>query len=64
MRIAQLYGLRLEHTFRAAATKFLEENRHKKSIADDVKHLRLLDPFIGGTDAEAGSHGIPQALHR
>ena len=38
IRTAKLYGLRLEHTFRAAATKFLEENQHKKSIADDVMH--------------------------
>jgi integrase len=47
IRTAQLYGLRPERTFRAAATKFLAENGHKKSIADDAMHLRQLDPYIG-----------------
>ncbi|HZF14824.1 MAG TPA: site-specific integrase [Steroidobacteraceae bacterium] len=47
IRTATLYGLRLDHTFRAAATKFLEENQHKRSIGDDAMLLRQLDPFIG-----------------
>jgi integrase len=37
-----------EHTFRAAAIKFLQENQHKKSIGDDVMHLQALDRFVGG----------------
>ena len=28
-------------------TRYLEENQHKKSIADDAGLLRQLDPFIG-----------------
>jgi hypothetical protein len=32
---------------RSAATKFLKENQHKKSIGDDAVHLRGFDPFIG-----------------
>lgn len=47
VREARLYGLRAERTFRAAATKFLAENQHKKRIGDDAIHLRLLDPSIG-----------------
>ncbi len=47
VRTAELYGLRQERTFRAASTKFLQENQHKKSIADDAMHLKQLDPFIG-----------------
>ncbi len=47
VREARLYGVRPERTFRVAATKYLEENQHKKSIGDDALHLRLLDPFIG-----------------
>src|SRR5689334_8240658 len=47
IRDAQLYGLRTERTFRAAATKYLNENQHKRSIQNDALHLRRLDPFIG-----------------
>src|SRR3984885_14614873 len=46
-RKARLYGVRGDHTFRAAATKFLQENQHKRSIDDDAMHLKHLDPFIG-----------------
>jgi integrase len=47
IRAAQLYGVRPDRTFRAAATKFLNENQHKRSIDDDALHLSQLDPFIG-----------------
>jgi integrase len=47
IRTASVYGLRTDRSFRAAATKFLEENQHKRSLSDDAKLLRQLDPFIG-----------------
>ena len=47
LRTARAFGTRPEHTFRAAATKFLKENQHKKSISDDAMHLKALDRFIG-----------------
>jgi len=47
IRKSLIYGVRPERTFRAAATKFLEENQHKRSISDDACHLAILDPFIG-----------------
>jgi integrase len=47
IRAAQLYGVRPDRTFRAAATKFVDENQHKRSIDDDALHLSQLDPFIG-----------------
>jgi integrase len=47
IREAQLHGVRPRRSFRTAATKFLAENSHKKSIADDAMHLKQLDPFIG-----------------
>ena len=47
VRTAKVFGLRLDRTFRAAATKFLEENQHKRSIGDDAMLLRQLDPFVG-----------------
>jgi len=46
-REARLYGVRQDHSFRSAATKYLEENQHKRSIDDDAMHLRQLDPFLG-----------------
>jgi hypothetical protein len=46
-RKARLYGVRGDYSFRVAATKYLEENRQKRSIGDDAMHLRQLDPFIG-----------------
>lgn len=47
IRSARVYGVRRDRKFRTAATKFLEENQHKKSIDDDAWHLEMLDRFIG-----------------
>lgn len=47
IRKADVFGVRPDRKFRVAATKYLEENQHKKSIADDAGLLRQLDPFIG-----------------
>lgn len=47
IREALIFGVRAERTYRAAATKYLEENQHKRSISDDAGHLAILDPFIG-----------------
>jgi integrase len=41
-------GVRPIRTFRQAATKYLNEFGHKRSIADDADALKDLDPFIGG----------------
>jgi integrase len=47
IRKAKVFGIRLDRTFRAAATKFLQEHQHKRSIGDDAAHAAKLDPFIG-----------------
>jgi len=47
VRTTQVFGVRPDRTFRSAATKFLCENQHKKSIEDDAMHLLKLDSFIG-----------------
>src|SRR5690348_8324699 len=47
IRKVKLFGLRQDRTFRAAATKFLKENQHKRSIGDDAAHAQKLDPFVG-----------------
>jgi hypothetical protein len=43
LRVARVFGVRIDHTFRAAATKLLKENQHKRSIGDDAMHLKELD---------------------
>jgi integrase len=50
VREARLFGVRKDRTFRAAATKYLLENHHKRSIANDAWLLRHLDPYIGGIE--------------
>src|SRR5215831_7003722 len=47
VREAQLHGLRESRSFRSAATKYLQDYAHKKSIKDNAVHLKMLDPFIG-----------------
>jgi integrase len=47
IRTARVYGVRLDRTFRAAATRFLEENQHKRTIREDARLLGRLDPVIG-----------------
>lgn len=46
-RQASMYGVRPTRSFRQAATKFLQENQHLRSLSDYALHLRQLDPFIG-----------------
>ena len=52
MRQATVYGIRPKRLFREAATKFLIEHQHKKSIHSDKKSLVILDAFIGALSLE------------
>ncbi|MBP6104347.1 MAG: tyrosine-type recombinase/integrase [Gammaproteobacteria bacterium] len=47
LRQASVYGVRPKRLFKEAATKYLLENQHKASIADDALHIKLLCGFIG-----------------
>ena len=47
MRKASVYGIRPERTFRQAATKFLLDYQHKRSIGRYAQSLKILDPVIG-----------------
>jgi integrase len=49
-RKASIYGVRPERTFRTAATHYLNEFEHKKSIACDAQDLVLLEPYIGNLE--------------
>jgi hypothetical protein len=46
-RRVHLFGEQREYTFSEAAGKFLDENRHKRSLERDRRVLALLDPFLG-----------------
>jgi integrase len=47
MRKASVYGIRPERSFRQAATKFLLDYQHKRSIDRYAQSLKVLDPIIG-----------------
>ncbi|WP_097460832.1 tyrosine-type recombinase/integrase [Mangrovitalea sediminis] len=46
-RQASVYGVRPERTWRQAATRYLRDHQHKKSVDRDAQDFKLLDPFIG-----------------
>ncbi|HFD0184824.1 TPA: tyrosine-type recombinase/integrase [Legionella pneumophila] len=53
IRLATVYGVRPKRTFKEAATKFLMENQHKRSISDDAGRLREVVKYIGDMPIEA-----------
>jgi len=53
IRQAKIYGVRPKRLFREAATKFLLENQHKRTIDTDGFFLKMLDPYIGGLTLES-----------
>ena len=60
LRQVVLYGARPKRKFREAATKFLIENQHKKSIQSDAEQLEMLDKYIGDLPIEAVHIGALQ----
>src|SRR5258708_5230980 len=62
IREAKLHGLRAARTFRCAATKYLQDNAHKKSIEDDASHLKFLDRFIGSLELKEVHMGSLQSF--
>jgi integrase len=63
-RATRLFGAREEHTFRQAATKYLEENQHKRSLERDARALATLDPYIGELPVQRVHHDTLQAFVR
>jgi integrase len=47
IRRAVVFGVRPTRTFREAATRYLTEYLHKRSIERDACDLQIVDPFIG-----------------
>ena len=60
IRQAKVYGVRPKRLFREAATKFLLENQHKRSIRCDAEVLKLLDSYIGDLALESVHMGTLQ----
>ena len=60
IRQATVYGIRPKRSFREAATKFLLENQHKRSIKSDAMQLKILDKYIGDLALEAVYMGTLQ----
>ena len=46
IRLARIYGVGPKRLFKEAAAKYLRENMHKRSIADDASRLKGILPFI------------------
>ena len=64
LRRALVFGIRPTRTFREAATKYLNENLHKRSIERDALDLRIVDPFIGTLALNRVHDGTLQAFIR
>lgn len=62
LRQVVMYGARPKRKFREAATKFLIENQHKKSIKSDAEQLAILDKYIGDLPIEAVHIGALQSF--
>jgi integrase len=64
LRTVQLYGAQREWVFREAATKFLTENTHKRSLERDARALAALDPYIGDLPGKRVYHDTLQPYVR
>jgi integrase len=64
LREVKLFGARQERTFRTAATKFLEENQHKRSLERDARSLAILDPYLGSLPLRRVHHDTLQPYVR
>lgn len=53
VRQATVYGVRPKRVFKEAATKFLMENQHKRSIHSDAGRLKVLVQYIGNLSLES-----------
>ena len=62
LRQAKLFGVRPKRTFREAATRYLKEHLHLRSIGDYAMHLKQLDPYIGDLPLEQVHLGTLQAF--
>ena len=64
IRKAVVFGVRPTRTFREAATRYLNEYLHKRSIDRDALDLETVDPFIGDLALNRVHDGTLQAFVR
>ena len=64
VRARRFFGARKARTFREAATRFLEENQHKRSLERDARSLAALDPYIGALTIQQVHSGSLQPFVR
>ncbi|AUH72688.1 tyrosine-type recombinase/integrase [Legionella sainthelensi] len=62
IRLASIYGVRPKRSFIEAATKYLNENQHKKSLRSDAGRLRVLVKYIGTLSIDAIHVGTLQSF--
>lgn len=62
VRLAAVYGVRPKRSFMEAATRFLMENQHKRSLDSDAGRLRELVKYIGDMSLESIHMGTLQAF--
>lgn len=62
IRQAVIYGTRPKRIFREAALKFVQENKHKASLREDIWAIKHLDKFIGTLPLEAVHMGSLQGF--
>lgn len=62
IRQASVYGIRPKRSFMEAATKFLLENQHKRSLSADAGRLRELIKYIGRNTLESIHMGSLQSF--
>ncbi len=58
LRQVKVYGVRPARTFQEAAIKYLRENLHKRSIADDAGRLKVIMPYIGAIPLDRLHSGV------
>jgi len=63
MRKASVYAIRVERSFRQAATKFLLDYQHKRSIGRYAQSLKILDPHIGDLPLRRVHQGTLEAFY-
>src|ERR1022692_4349151 len=60
LRETRIFGARQTHTFRCAATKYLMEHQHKRSLERDARALAGLDPYVGALPLNRVHHDTLQ----
>src|SRR6516165_5490963 len=64
VRASHFFGARKIRIFREAATKYLQENQHKRSLERDARALAAMNSYIGDLPLHRVHHGTLQPFVR